>query len=136
MAWPKGKPRPPGAGRKAGTPNKRTLEVERIIEEENADPIRYMARVCSGIEEPNVARFMAAKELAQYVAPKRKAVEHSGNIDSEVQWTTLSGASIAKSAAKFVGKDGQRANQEDSGDQAGGAKDVSIGSSDDSGESD
>ena len=29
MAWPKGKPRPNGAGRQKGGKNKRTLEVER-----------------------------------------------------------------------------------------------------------
>jgi hypothetical protein len=28
MPWPKGKPRPANSGRKAGTPNKRTAEVE------------------------------------------------------------------------------------------------------------
>ena len=37
MAWPKGKPRPPGAGRQAGTPNKVTAEVKewarRILED-------------------------------------------------------------------------------------------------------
>lgn len=28
MAWPKGKPRPAGAGRKKGTLNKRTVEIQ------------------------------------------------------------------------------------------------------------
>jgi hypothetical protein len=33
MAWPKGKPRPPLAGRKAGTPNKQTKEVRDAVME-------------------------------------------------------------------------------------------------------
>jgi hypothetical protein len=33
MAWPKGKPRPPNAGRKAGTPNKQTKEVRDAVME-------------------------------------------------------------------------------------------------------
>ena len=31
MAWPKGKPRPAGAGRRAGTPNKTTTSVKEAI---------------------------------------------------------------------------------------------------------
>ena len=31
MAWPKGKPRPKGAGRKRGTPNKATADVKEAI---------------------------------------------------------------------------------------------------------
>ena len=32
MAWPKGTPRPEGAGRKKGTPNKLTMEAREAIE--------------------------------------------------------------------------------------------------------
>jgi hypothetical protein len=41
------------------------------------DPIEAMARLVVDENEPIALRFAAMKELAQYVAPKRKAVEVS-----------------------------------------------------------
>lgn len=38
MPWPKGKPRPPGAGRQAGTPNKVTVEVREWAQAILSDP--------------------------------------------------------------------------------------------------
>lgn len=91
-------------GRKKGTPNKKTQEVIERLKELNCDPIEGMARiamnditcsVCEGagkIDEEGCEpcygsgkllstielRGQMYKELAQYVAPKRKAVELTG----------------------------------------------------------
>ncbi len=41
------------------------------------DPIEAMAQLAMDENEPSALRLAALKELAQYVAPKRKAVEIS-----------------------------------------------------------
>ncbi len=69
--------KPPGSGRKAGTPNKRTKSIEEKLEAMGCDPIEAMARLAMDENESSALRFAALKELAQYVAPKRKAVEVS-----------------------------------------------------------
>ncbi|MGE3992929.1 hypothetical protein [Pseudorhodoplanes sp.] len=69
--------KPLGSGRKAGTPNKRTKTIEEKLEAMGCDPIEAMARLAMDENESSTLRFAALKELAQYVAPKRKAVEVS-----------------------------------------------------------
>jgi hypothetical protein len=64
-------------GRKAGTPNRRTVELQQKLDSLGCDPIEGMARLAL---DPNNAPELRARmyaELAQYVAPKRKAVETS-----------------------------------------------------------
>ena len=80
-------------GRARGTPNKRTLFLEERLEELNCDPIGYMAKVMMDEEAHPQVRFCAAKELAQYIAAKRKAIEVTGLEDEvagrpviEVHW--------------------------------------------------
>lgn len=77
---PKGLPKT--GGRKAGTPNKRR-SIEEVCQELGLDPFREMGRIASDVADPN--RFQALKELAQYLEPKRKAVELSGGLDMRVQ---------------------------------------------------
>lgn len=79
-------------GRKAGTPNKRSLEVAERLADMGIDPIERLALIAQMAEQDAQAAEDGArlphlqlakdcyKELAQYVAPKRKAVEHSGSI--------------------------------------------------------
>ncbi len=83
------------SGRKKGTPNKRTLEIAKRLEKLGCDPLEFLARVVLGKEKADLAwtdkatgkieivevgpnldqKIQAAKELAQYIAPKRKAIE-------------------------------------------------------------
>jgi hypothetical protein len=72
MAWPKGKPRPIGAGRKAGTPNKRRSILE-ICEELSFDPFIELAKIAA--DNANLNQFAALKELCQYIEPKKKSTE-------------------------------------------------------------
>lgn len=113
MSWPKGKPRPENAGRKKGTPNKKTQAIQDILDRMGCNVFEGMAKIAMGripcgtchgkgktpvkaldgthydrvcescygslLEKvtPQTRANMYA-ELAQYIAPKRKAIEHTG----------------------------------------------------------
>ncbi len=64
--------------RPKGSPNKKTSLVERLLEEMKAAPIGHMARLMMDEDADARLRFDAAKELAQYVYPKRRAIEITG----------------------------------------------------------
>ena len=66
-------------GRVKGTPNKTTVAVTERLEAIGCDPIEGMARIAMDIKTPIDLRARMYSELAQYVAPKRKAIEHSGD---------------------------------------------------------
>lgn len=92
--------RRPGAGRKKGIPNKKTQLVEDILNNIGCNPLQILADIAVGkpmkagiglnaagddyaegeVRPTLDQRMSAAKELAQYVYPKRKAVEHSGSL--------------------------------------------------------
>ena len=77
MAWEKGKPRPSGAGRKAGTPNKKTQTLIEKCEAKGLDIWDAMLELA--LEASGTDKFKMLSEMAQYVFPKRKALEHSGD---------------------------------------------------------
>jgi hypothetical protein len=85
-------------GRTAGTPNKRTQDVIERLAALNCDPIEGMARIAMDEANAPELRGRMFSELAQYVAPKRKAVEHSGEGAGElvssqsVGWTPMCAA--------------------------------------------
>ena len=84
MAWPKGKPlgkKVQGSGRKSGTPNKRTQEVLEIFKRYHYNPIISMIKIAQDQDVGIEIRKDMHKELAQYGFPKRKAIEHSGEVD-------------------------------------------------------
>jgi hypothetical protein len=64
-------------GRQRGAPNKRTVEVVERLAALCCDPIAGMAHIALDNENPVELRARMFAELAQYVAPKRKALEHS-----------------------------------------------------------
>lgn len=74
MPRPKGLPKT--GGRKRGTPNKLTKAVIDRLAELKCDPIEGMARIAQDESAPVDVRARMFAELAQYVAPKRNAVEH------------------------------------------------------------
>ena len=63
-------------GRVAGTPNKRTLDIQQRLDELKCDPIEGMVTIAMNTENAPELRGRMFSELAQYVAPKRKAIEH------------------------------------------------------------
>lgn len=88
-----------GAGRVKGTPNKKTQELMALVEEAcpGFNPIVGMAKIAHfGVIsdwDPNENVFKVRQiaddhrikcltDVAQYLFPKRKAVEHSGGIQT------------------------------------------------------
>ncbi len=121
MAWIK-----PGPGRPKGSKTKQQLGIEEMLASVGCDPILGMAKIalgevpclnpkcsaecetCEGSGLQPVPLDLRAKmfsELAQYVAPKRKAVEHTGDITTHA--FVIMGALPDATAA-----DWERRNQE------------------------
>ena len=90
MAATKTKP----VGRAKGSKNKRTQAIEQLLEEKfpGWNPIVQMAAMANDESLPNEIRMSALKEVSQYVAPKRKAIEMSGTTGVHIKLTDLTGA--------------------------------------------
>jgi len=71
-------------GRQAGTPNKKTQELQARLLYIGCDPIEGMALLAMDTNNSPELRGRMYAELAQYVAPKRKAVEHSRGEDQSI----------------------------------------------------
>lgn len=71
-------------GRPKGVPDKRTTRVQDELTRLNCNPIEFLALVVNAdprlkdIPDMN-QRITAAKELASYIAPKLKSIEHTGD---------------------------------------------------------
>lgn len=61
-------------GRQKGTPNKVTQDILARCEEMGCDPMKILMEFALHHPEDS-RRFEAAKELCQYIYPKRKAME-------------------------------------------------------------
>ena len=84
-------------GRTKGTPNKKTEELLELIEDTGCmHPITGLARIAQQTyNNGDFATSMGAfKELAHYVAPKRKAIEHSGEIDTKEPFVIVVDSSV------------------------------------------
>lgn len=91
--------RPAGAGRPKGTPNRRTLALQNQLEELGVDPVQQLAIILeeqmkifrSASKGKRTNREMALSALSdaekttsnlmQYIFPKKKAIEHSGEMN-------------------------------------------------------
>jgi hypothetical protein len=67
-----------GAGRKPGTPNKRTAEKVAAVEASGLTPLDYMLSILRDATKDDYARMDAAKAAAPYVHAKLASVEHKG----------------------------------------------------------
>jgi hypothetical protein len=64
-------------GRVKGTPNRRTADVIERLEALGCDPVEGMALIAMDTANPPELRGRMYAELAQYVAPKRRALDVS-----------------------------------------------------------
>jgi len=64
-----------GSGRPTGSPNKRSKEIQERLDAMDVDPIEGMAMIASDPTVTPELKFQCFKELAQYVAPKRKSID-------------------------------------------------------------
>jgi DNA-binding Xre family transcriptional regulator len=67
-------------GRQKGTLNKKR-NLEELFASMGLDPFSALAEIAANSEKEDI-RLSALKELCQYLEPKRKALEHSGEIDT------------------------------------------------------
>ena len=74
------------SGRKKGVPNKRTQSVIDQLVALDCDPIEGMASIARKAMDEGELILAGSmyKELAQYVAPKRKSIEVSGEMEIDV----------------------------------------------------
>ena len=76
MAWPKGKPRPPGVGRKKGVPNKATAAKVAAVSASGMTPLDFLLSVMRDVDNPLPVRIDAGKAAAPYVHPKLSSVDY------------------------------------------------------------
>ena len=78
-------------GRPAGSLNRPKRALIQLLEEQfpGYSPIVEMAKIANDKDNDLSTRFAAHKEVAQYVAPKLKAVETTieGRIDATIGWS-------------------------------------------------
>lgn len=68
-------------GRAKGVPNKLTRTLIEKCEDRGIDLFEAFLEIIQDPDADNQLRFQALKEAAQYVYPKRKAIEHSGDAE-------------------------------------------------------
>lgn len=73
---PKGTPKT--GGRVKGTPNKLTYDVRATLQAMGVDPFEGMAKLAMDPEVPPEIRGRMHAELAKYVAPQLRSIEHKG----------------------------------------------------------
>lgn len=74
---------------RAGSPNKNKQALIALLQAKYPDyhPVVEMAAIANDDNNDLQTRFNAHKEVAQYVTPKLKAVEHTGDIDHDIHVT-------------------------------------------------
>ena len=65
----------PGSGRRAGTPNRKTAEVAERLAALGCDPLTGLAAIAMDEANSPELRARVYSELAQYLFPKRRAIE-------------------------------------------------------------
>jgi hypothetical protein len=95
----RGKPKglPKSGGRIKGVPNRKTEELQDKCLRLNIDPFERLLILAN--HENDAIALGALKEVCQYLYPKRKALEHSGEINnpySEMSYDELKQAVLAK----------------------------------------
>lgn len=65
----------PGAGRKAGQPNKKTAELQAAVAETGETPLDFLLRIMRDGEADEGRRIDCAKAAAQYIHPKLSSID-------------------------------------------------------------
>lgn len=81
MAYPKGAPKPANSGRKKGVLNRKTEDLMAKCEARGIDVFDALLEYVVLPSSPEI-RLSALKELCQYLYPKRKALEVSGELNN------------------------------------------------------
>lgn len=71
-------------GRQKGTPNKKTAEAIKAIEESGVTPLQFLLDIMRGELQDPALRFEAAKAAAPYVHPRLASSELTGKGGGEL----------------------------------------------------
>lgn len=115
---------PKKTGRPRGSVGKRTLDAQKRLEELGCDPLKALAQIVNNLTPEGLpyyskkitrtgdvlevagydaeVRARAAAELASYLYPKRKAIEHSGETDNNFSVEIVIDAEAAAAHAKKI----------------------------------
>lgn len=74
----------PGAGRRRGSRNRKTVEQAAAVEASGLTPLDYLLSVMRDSEKSEALRIDAAKNAAPYVHARLAAVELSGKKDAPI----------------------------------------------------
>lgn len=87
-------------GRKKGTPNKRTEGLKEVLDSLGVDPIRNLAKASTMAEADGDWNlfYNVNKELAQYIYPKRKAVEVTGHEGGPIETKGIQVVGVSSAA--------------------------------------
>jgi hypothetical protein len=105
---PKGHPKT--GGRKRGTPNKRTTELQARIRATGMMPLDFMIAVMRNAKAPLELRFEAARQAAPYVHPRLTAIEQSGTGGGPVEVKVYSDIEAARLIGRLLTKVGASGN--------------------------
>jgi hypothetical protein len=80
----------PGAGRKAGSPNKKTAELQAAVAQSGLTPLEYMLQVMRNDSNEPRERLNAAVSAAPYVHAKLSSIEMQvqGDEDNPIRTIT------------------------------------------------
>jgi hypothetical protein len=83
-------------------------DILRTLEEEGADPIRLLAQAVNGdLTADPVLRIAAAKELAQYIHPKKKALDLRASGKLAVTYNVVNFSEVMPDQAKQLAEQTQ-----------------------------
>ena len=80
----KGHPRPAGAGRKKGTPNRASAARQIAVEASGLTPLEHLLAVMRDVSQDVAVRVNAAKAAAPFVHPRLATVELHGEQEAIV----------------------------------------------------
>jgi hypothetical protein len=95
-------------GRCTGTPNKKTAAVAEVVAGLGLDPIKQMGQIAMDERVEVNVRVKVLKELCQYIAPKRKAMEVTSEDGGPVKTEMTISARLASINGKSLGPPSQR----------------------------
>lgn len=103
MAFKEGDPKPANAGRKAGTPNKRTLEIKEYAESCGVSPANYLIDILAGKRDEIAGEAIdkndmkwAIDALLPYMYGKRKPVDSNGDDSNDPLTAFIEALSASK----------------------------------------
>lgn len=77
-----------GAGRKLGTPNRKTVQAQNETERSGLTPLQFMLQIMRDPAQEDARRLQAASMAAPYVHAKLSTVELSGKDGAPMQTVT------------------------------------------------